>query len=377
MNMEVLAKCVGSRTGKRGALLGTGLFLTFLVGCPDESALRAAEYTSDAVTQVRVLVGPAPVFQLLHGWVELPQPSAPHGYVKLPVACNSGTKAPRIWLCYKRGPVEEKPLVALQVAIEGAPDSSGFQQIPVPLNQSVAGLPVHLYCKHASEAGEPVVTDLLLRTTFESVPGYECDGQNLNENWEGKPVYLYCKHKDAASIQGPPFAQGIRPEMLNAPDTEYEISRAQIDNDHLLVRLQKLEVKHATVAARMPFRRTEAIKLGMTKQEMNQVARSLNVGLNGDYTGLKSCVGATLGWTSSTTYTTSEETTLTEEVNLTAEDHDRYYALATVLDVLRIKDIATGKVITEAVSRTDNIGYFVTDRYGSWKSALHNVGASR
>ncbi len=157
--------------------------------------------------------------------------------------------------------------------------------------------------------------------------------------------------------------------MLNAPDAEYEIARAQIDNNRLLVRLQRLEVKHATVASRMPFRRTEVIKLGMSRQEMNQVARSLNLGLNGDYAGLKECVGLTLGWTSSTTYTASEETTLTEEVNLDAAEHDRYYAFATVLDILRVKELATGRVMGEAVSRSDNIGYFVTDKYGTWKSA--------
>ena len=127
----------------------------------------------------------------------------------------------------------------------------------------------------------------------------------------------------------------------------------------------------------MPFRRTEVIKLGMSKQEINQFAHSLSVGLSGDYTGLKTCVGVTLGWTSSTTFTTNEEATYTEEVNLVAADHDRYYAFATVLDVLRVQDIATGKVISEAVSRTDNIGYFVTDRYGSWTSAPRRGGPTR
>ena len=198
--------------------------------------------------------------------------------------------------------------------------------------------------------------------------GYECDGENLNKSGGGYPVYLYCKLKDAASIQGPPFAQGIRPDMLNRPDTEYEISRAQIDNDHLLVRLQKLEVKHATVASR------HAVSKDGGDQDRHEQAgnesdrRSLNVGVSGDYAGLKTCVGLTLGWTSSTTYTASEETTLTEEINLAAEQHDRYYAFATVLDVPRITEIATGKVIREAVSRTDNIGYFVTDKYGSWQT---------
>jgi hypothetical protein len=368
MNREVLAKCVGLRAGKRGALFGMELFLAFVVSCPHQSVLRAAEYTSDAVTQVCVLIGPAPVFHPIRGWSEMPQPYPPRGFVKLPVACNAGTKAPRIWLCYKRGPVDEIPLVAVQVALKGSQETSGWEKIPMPLNQSAAGPPVHLYYKRAFEPGEPVVTDLLLRTKFERARGYQCGGQIRTGNG-GASVYLYYKLKDMASVQGPPFAQGIRPEMLNAPDTEYEIARAQIDNDHVLMRLQKLEVKHATVASRMPFRRTEVIKLGMNRQEMNQVARNLNVGLNGDYAGLKACVGLTLGWTSSTTYTASEETTLTEEVNLAAVEHDRYYAFATVLDVLRIREIASGKVISEAVSRSDNIGYFVTDKYGSWKSA--------
>jgi hypothetical protein len=377
MNTEVLARWAGQGTGQRGVLLGSGLLAAFLVGCPRESALGAAEYAGDAVAQVCVLVGPAPVFHPLRGWVEQPQPGAPRGFVKLPTACNCGTRAPRVWLCYKRGPVSESPLVAIRVAVEGALEGPGFEMVPVPLNQGRSGPPVHIYVKRASGEGRRVVTDLLLRTSFERVRGYECDGQNLNEGGGGNPVYLYYKHKDAASLQRPPFAQGIRPEMLNAADTEYEISRAQMDNERLLVRLQKLEVKHVTVAAGMPFRRAESIKLGMSRQELNQFTRSLNAGLNGDYAGLKSCVGVTLGWTSSATYTTSEETTLTEEVNLAAEDHDRYYAFAAVLDVLRIRDIATGKVLAEAVSRTENIGYFVTDRYGSWRSAPQHAGASR
>jgi hypothetical protein len=227
-----------------------------------------------------------------------------------------------------------------------------------------------------TEPGGLVVTDLLLRRKTGSVPGYECAGQSLNGT-RGTAVYLYYRLATAASVHGPPFAQGIRPEMLNAPDTEYEISRAQIDHERLLVRLQRLEVKHATVAARMPFRRTEAIKLGMSRQEMNQFTRSLDVGLDGSYAGLKACVGVKLGWTSSTTYTASEEATITQEINLPAAEHDRYYAFAAVLDVLQIREIGTGKVIGEAVCRTDNIGYFVTDRYGSWKSAARCVGGRR
>lgn len=368
MNMEVMGKCVGRRTGQRRALLGTGFALACVFGCPWAPALDAGEHRSDAITQIGILVGPAPVLRPFQGWVEMPQPSAPPGFVKLPIACNTGNHAPRTWLCYKRGPIPEGPLVGLQVASEGTLENE-FEKISEPLNRGTAGPPLYVYCKRVSEKDPRVVTDMIVRTKLEVVPGYECDGQNLNHPGRGHGLYLYYERKDPAWIQGPPFAQGISPEMLNAPDVEYEISRAQIDHDHLLVRLQKLEVKHATVAARMPFRRTEAIRLGMSKQEMTQVARSLNVGLNGDYMGLKSCVGLTLGWTSSTTYTASEETTLTGEVNLATEDHDRYYAFATVLDVLQIREIATGKVIREAVSRTDNIGYFVTDRYGSWKSA--------
>jgi hypothetical protein len=307
----------------------------------------------------------------------MPQPTPPHGFVKLPVACNAGTRAPRIWLCYKRGPVSETPLVALRVASDGSLASAGFEPVTAPPGYQADGLPVHLYYQRAAGPGEPVITDLLVRTKCETIRGYVCAGRVLTEGGGDSAVYLYYKLNDAALIQGPPFAQGIRPEMLRTPDTEFEIARAQLDNDHLLVRLQKLEVKHATVASRMPFRRTEAIKLGMSRQEMNQFTRSLNAGLNGDYVGLRMCVSAALGWTSSTTYAASEETTLTEEINLAAEDHDRYYAFATVLDVLRIRDVVTGEVINEAVTRTDNIGYFVTDKYGSWQSAPRHGGCPR
>jgi hypothetical protein len=351
--------------------------LALAVGYAHGPALRAAEYTSDAVTQVGVLIGPTPAFHPLRGWVEMPQPRPPRGFVRLPVACNAGKRKARAWLCYKRGPVQERPLVALRVATEGSLESAGFEQLPVPLGQSAAGVPVHLYCKRASGPGEPVVTDLLLRTKCEGVRGYKCGGRVPDEGGGGGAVYLYYKLRDPASVQGPPFAQGIRPEMLSAPDTEYEIARAQIDEEHLLVRLQRLEVKRATVAARVPFRRAEAVKVGMSRQEMSQFTRSLNAGLNGGYAGLKECVGLALGWTSSATYAASEETTLTEEVNLPAEDHDRYYAFAAVLDVLRIREIGTGKVVSEAVTRTDNIGYFVTDRYGCWKSTPRCVGAPR
>jgi hypothetical protein len=369
MNREILAKYVGKKNRRRNILPAAWLGLVLAVCYPDEPALRAVEYTSDAVTQVCVLIGPAPVFHPLRGWSEMPQPNPPRGFVKLPLACNAGSRALRTWLCYKRGPVEETPLVTVQVAAAGTLEGSRLEKIPVLLSQDVTKPPVHLCFERAFQRDEPIITDLLIRTKREWVCGYEYGGQIRSDSGGSTPVYLYYKLQDAASVQGPPFAQGIRPEMLNAPDTEYEIARAQIDNDHLLVRLQKLEVRHATVASGMPFRRTEVIKLGMSRQEMNQVTRSLNGGLNGDYAGLKACVGLTLGWTSSTTYAASEETTLTEEVKLAAIEHDRYYAFATVLDILRIQEIDTGKVIREAVSHSDNIGYFVTDKYGSWRSA--------
>lgn len=369
MNRQVLAKYVGKRSRQRNILPAGWLGLVLAVCCPVEPALRAAEYSCDAVTQMCVLIGPAPVFHVLRGWSELPQPNAPRGFVKLPLTCNAGNRAPRIWLCYKRGPVEETPLATVQVAAAGTREASRMEQKTVLLSQDITKSPLHLYFQRASDPDEPIVTDLLIRTKRERVCGYEYGGQMRSDSGGSTPVYLYYKLQDAASVRGPPFAQGIRPEMLNAPDTEYEIARAQIDNDHVLVRLQKLEVKHATVASGIPFRRMEVIKLGMSRQEMNQVARCLNGGLNGDYAGLKASVGLTLGWTSSTTYAASEETTLTQEVNLAAVEHDRYYAFATVLDILRIQEIDTGNVIREAVSHSDNIGYFVTDKYGSWRSA--------
>lgn len=358
MNKEVMGRCAG---------WAAGLVLAWVVACNGEPVVADTHYISDAITQICVYAGPAPVFHPLRGWVEMPQPSAAPGLVKLPVAWSAGRHAPRLWLCYRRGPAFERPLVAVQIA---GPENMGghlLETVSVPPDAG-AGVPVCFYFKRADTANEPALTDILLRTKFEPVSGYYCDGQNLNEHGRGKPLYLYYQLTDRAFIKAAPFGQGISPEMLNAPDTEYEISRAQIDDDHLLVRLQKLEVKRATIAARMPFRRTETIRLGMSKQEMNQVARSLNLGLN-DYTGLKACIGATLGWTSSNTYTSNEETTLTEEINLATAEHDRYYAFALVLDVLQIREIATGKVIREAMSRTENIGYFVTDKYGRWESA--------
>jgi hypothetical protein len=286
--------------------VATAVGLAFFAGGADGFGLRAAEYTSDAITRVGILVGPAPAFHPLRGWVETVQPSAPPGFVKLPVACNSGTRAPRVWLCFKRGPAGERPLADVQVATEGPIERRGFEKIPVYVNQGGGEPPIDLYGKRASGPGDLVITDLLVRTKYENVRGYACSGQDLNDGAGGTPVYLYYKRKDARAIQGAPFAQGIRPELLNSPGTEYEVARAQIDQDRQLVWLQKLEVKHVTVAATMPFRRTEAIRLGMAKQELSQVTRSLNIGVNGGYAGLKSCVSLTLGWTSSMTYTTNE-----------------------------------------------------------------------
>jgi hypothetical protein len=48
-----------------------------------------------------------------------------------------------------------------------------------------------------------------------------------------------------------------------------------------------------------------------------------------------------------------------------------------VLDVLRIRAIATGTVVGEAVTRTDNVGCFVTDRYGCWKSTPRHAVTPR
>jgi hypothetical protein len=55
MNREARAKHVGLRAGKRSDFSSWGLLLALLVCCSHASALRAADYISDVVTQVSLL----------------------------------------------------------------------------------------------------------------------------------------------------------------------------------------------------------------------------------------------------------------------------------------------------------------------------------
>src|SRR5262249_44294623 len=70
MNVLVRVRCIAvKQVRRRGTLIKAALALAFFLGGPSGFGLRAGQCTSDAITRVGILVGPAPTFHPLRGWV--------------------------------------------------------------------------------------------------------------------------------------------------------------------------------------------------------------------------------------------------------------------------------------------------------------------
>ncbi len=312
-----------------------------------------------AITNLQVIVGNSSA-------------QVPPGFTKIPVDLNKGAKGKYIYLCFKRD--SGTPITGVTV-ISGKDTSppTGYTKIPQDLNEGAKG--DYLYLCYKEGSGVPIL-DIVFQSTsdnnqfaprgYDGIP-YSQVAVDLNKGAGGDYIYLYYLQKNPD--ESPNFDNGIKAAMLANPAREYEISRVQIDNGKELVRTKKLEVTtRKTIGANVPWKYTQEVTKGTQKSEVTSFSVEVGISASASYGGFSSEINTKLGYSTTNSFTTSEETKTTEEVNIPAEPYERTYAFCTALDVLKVVAIPSGDTISELVSRTPNNGIFVTNRQGFWAS---------
>ncbi len=313
-----------------------------------------------AITELQVIVGDSTSIQ------------APPGFTKIPVDLNKGAGGKYIYLCFKRD--AGTPITGLTVILgERTSPPSEYTKIPVDLNQGAGGDYIYLCYKKGS--GVPIL-DIILQSTSgnnQYAPrGYDGTTYNqipvdLNKGAGGDYIYLYYLVKNPDEL--PNFDNGIKAEMLANPDREYEISRVQIDYGKQLVRTQKLEVTtRKTIGANVPWKYSQEVTVGTQKSEVTSFSIEVGISATASYGGFSSEINTKLGYSTTNSFSTSEETKTIEQVEIEAQPYSRTYAFCTVVDVLRVVEVPSGNMISQLVSKTPNNGIFVTNSQGFWTS---------
>ena len=334
-----------------------------------------------AITDLQVIVGD----------------SVPPGFTKIAVDLNKGAHGEYIYLCFKRD--SGNPITGLAVILgQQTKPPSGYKKIPVDLNQGAKGEYVYLCYKESPDKSllgsvlNPI-TQPTLNVTVQSSPelpildiifqysseehqhvprGYDKVPYSkipvdLNKGANGVYIYLYylAKYPDVP----PSFGKGIKAEMLNNPEQEYEISRVQISHNRQLVRTQKLEFTYQqSLGKSIPWEYTQEVTKGTQRSEVNSFSVEVGISASATYGGFSSEINTKLGYSTTNSFSTSEETKTTVKVNVVAAPYDRTFAFCTVIDILRVVDIPSGDPVSELRSRTPNYGIFVTNDKHQWAS---------
>ncbi len=316
-----------------------------------------------AITGLEVIVGDSSSIQ------------APPGFTKIPVDLNKGAGGKYINLCFKRD--SGSPITGLTVILgQNTLPPSGYKKIPKDLNQGARAKGEYIYLCYKEGSGVPIL-DIVFQSTStdDQYPPRGYDGisysqiaVDLNKDAKGNYIYLYYLAKNPD--ESPNLNNGIKAEMLANPDREYEISRVQIDEGKELVRIQKLEVTNRkTIGATVPWKYTQEVTRGTQKSEVTSLSVEVGISASASYGVFSAEINTKLGYSTTSSFTTSEETKTTEQVDIPAADYSRTFAFCTAIDVLRVVAIPSGNTISQLVSRTPNYGIFVTNRQGLWEDA--------
>jgi hypothetical protein len=304
-----------------------------------------------------------------------PVPDAPSGWTVVPIDCNAFPgqgNSSTIWVRFKRGlgtPVTSTHVINGSTSSISAP--SGYTKIAKDLNADVEGDYIYLCFKRQEGVTKPV-TDLFIHSKRSGgapdLPGYSTDGLDLNAGAGGGWVYLYERRSRARTS---PFLNGITPAALNDdPEREIELSRCQVSNDRILIRLHKLQrILVRTLAPGQAFVRTQKWTKGASLQDLKRVTSDSSIEVGAEYSAISAKVNQKMGYVHETTYRTYKDETVEEPINIPAADRVRYVAMYCVADVLRVINAFTEGVISEAITATDISGVFVTKANGNWAEA--------
>jgi len=153
------------------------------------------------------------------------------------------------------------------------------------------------------------------------------------------------------------------------PDKQYELSRAQVAADRLLIHSVKLEQEYdAYISAGAPHNVKYTEKSGMTQTDITEIRRELNMeaSLGLDKLGIN--IGAKLGY--STTETQRHELAInlqkeTEiDFTLPPEKFARRFSVYHAADVIKVYAISTGDTVAKTVNATTHRALFLEDLEG-------------
>ncbi|MBD2208215.1 hypothetical protein H6G33_38210 [Calothrix sp. FACHB-1219] len=299
----------------------------------------------------------------------------PPGYIKVPVDLNRGAGGLFIYLCYQRS--NGIPITGLKfLEGEDAEPSSGsdYNKIDVDLNKRAGGKFIYLAYKKGN--GNPI-TDIIFQATKKNnqqiprdhnqVPYKKID-VDLNKGAEGAFIYTYYLQKmsDKPDLELD-VSQGIQTTMLEHPNREYEVSRAQIGLDRMLIRSQKLEMK--TTQMNPGFENSFKItrKEGSKKIETESFAVEIGIKKSSESGKFSSEINAKLGYSKTTSFETSQETEVEESIKISPVNYSRTFAFCTVMDILRVVAIPSGEVLGKLESYSSQNGRFITNKEGKWE----------
>ena len=133
-----------------------------------------------------------------------------------------------------------------------------------------------------------------------------------------------------------------------------------------MIRAQTLKIEKRTLipANVESYTYTIQIVTGTTKTEAETISRELEISMGGNFKKFSTEINQKLGYSSSKTFVTYEEKTVTTEIKFKTEDYDRQFVYAQVLDLLKVIDVPSDAIISELSSGTVDDGYFLTNQEG-------------
>lgn len=299
------------------------------------------------------------------------------GYIGLPVDVNEGAGGFYLYINYRRG--DGNAITGVQI-LKGrdAIPPSGWTKDPHDLNGDSGG--EYLYIAWKYGGGDTPLLDMILQSTtsdrqqnpFVLGDTYSKIDQDLNEGSGGKYIYLYTLRKSPVLPINP--AQGIPPNWVSNPDKEFEVARAQVTRDRLLVRTLKLTIDDSQhLPPGSPFHREVVQQLGVTRSQKDAVSSEIQATAGIGFEAFSAKINASLGGTTNQSHTTEfsahEATTITQTWDIPAVNFGREVRICHVDDVVRVYAIPNGqKVLATATNGTPYRGTFVTDQAGGFSA---------
>ena len=193
---------------------------------------------------------------------------------------------------------------------------------------------------------------------------------DLNREAKGQYIFLYyMQDTPENSLQEkPPEPHDYHAmiDWVNQPSKEFEVSRAQVRHDRVLIHTQKLIVdKNLFITAHTPFSEKVLRIQGSIQTDITQVSREISFEAGADLKNWGLGISARLGYKTTEMFSHElaiEERTEREEIiTLDPVDYARQLFICHVADVLSVYDIQSGGLVARVINDTNVGGTFMRD----------------